>query len=125
VAAEIAAEAEADAKVEAKVEAVEAAVAEVVETVRVTGRKRKAVKAFFKGIFGGKQEELSPFAIASFLAAPEQVDPALEGASIDKLVADLKAEGVSEAAISTATVSILPYLTGQEAPGVPSTEKPA
>jgi hypothetical protein len=47
----------------------------VAENVRVTGRKRKAIKGFLGKVFGGKQEveELSPFEIASFLAAPEQV----------------------------------------------------
>ena len=37
----------------------------------------------------------SPYAIAMFLAAPEAVDPALKGASVEKLVADLAAEGVA------------------------------
>ena len=59
-----------------------------------------------------------------FLASPEEADAELKGASTDELIAKLKEEGVSDLAITMATVNILPYLPGQEAPGVPSTEVP-
>ena len=79
-----------------------------------TGRKRRAVKKFLAGLFssgnGAKQEELSALAVAQFLAAPEEVDAALKGASTEQLVADLKEEGVSDGVITMACVAVLPYL---------------
>ena len=74
-----------------------------------------------------RKGSLSTLTIAKFLSAPEEVDPELKGASIDTLIDQLKADGVSEATISLARTTVLPFLPGQEAPGVPSTEvgKPA
>lgn len=78
----------------------------------MTGRKKKT------------GDVLTPYAVAQLLAAPGDVDGELTGASTATMITDLKAEGVTEEVISMATVAILPYLPGQEAPGVPSTEVP-
>lgn len=94
------------------------------------GRKRRAAKRFIRRLLG--RPDLSPFAIASFLAAPEAVDAAYKGRlgpykgrSVEQLVADLKADGAAtDAAINLATTSVLPYLPGKEPPGVESTERP-
>ncbi len=62
--------------------------------------------------------------MASFLAAPETVDAAFAGMSRADLVEQLKADGVPEKTISHAIVNVLPFLPGQEKPGVPSMEAP-
>ena len=58
---------------------------------------------------GKNADDLSPLAVASFLAAPEQVDASLRGASIDQLVAKLKGEGVSDDVIRMARVAVRPF----------------
>ena len=65
-------------------------------------------------------DAISPLSIAMFLAAPEKADEAYKGESQAALIESLKADGVSEATISMALTAVLPYLPGQEAPGVPS-----
>jgi hypothetical protein len=60
--------------------------------------------------------------VAQYLAEPERLDVSLKGASRDEVVEELKATGVTDAMISMATVCVLPYLPGQDAPGVPPTE---
>merc|ERR1719311_1575290 len=68
---------------------------------------------------------MSSLTIAQFLAEPERYDASLKGASRDKVIEALKADmGVTDAMIGMAVTSVLPYLPGQEAPGVPSTERP-
>merc|ERR1719171_3402222 len=67
---------------------------------------------------------MSSLTIAQFLAEPERYDASLKGASRDKVIEALKADGITDAMIGMAVVSVLPYLPGQEAPGVPSTERP-
>jgi len=91
-------------------------------SVKPTGGKRKAIKRFFRRLSGANK--LSPLAVASFLAAPGQAVAELEGAPMDELVAALKEEGVDETTISHAMTSVLPFLPGQETPGVPSMEAP-
>ena len=83
----------------------------------------QAAKAHFLASQAAVQidEPLSPLAVAGFLSDPGTADPSLKDASIDELVAALKAEGVSDSLISLALVNILPYMPGQEAPGVAST----
>ena len=58
----------------------------------------------------------------SWHANPEKVDKTLKGKALDELCSSLEAEGVSGNVISTARVSVLPYLPGQQAPGVPAQE---
>ena len=99
-----------------------AAYKELAATAKSSGRKRRAVKNFFGRLFAGLP--LSAYAVASFLAEPEKADPALEGTPIDELCAALEEDGVSGLVISTARVSVLPYLVGQTPPGVDSTERP-
>ena len=48
----------------------------------------------------------------------------LKGASRADLVAQLKEDGVDEQTISNAIINVLPFLPGQETPGVPSIEAP-
>merc|ERR1719191_1900017 len=68
-----------------------------------------------------KIDKASPMLIAQFLAAPEVHDAALKDAPREKLIEILKAdEAVTDAAISMAITAVLPFLPGQETPGVPS-----
>ena len=68
----------------------------------------------------GSYEGLS--ALLALLASPGEVDAAYAGMTRDELVELLKEEGADEKTISHALTSVLPYLPGQEAPGVPSME---
>mmetsp|Transcript_54326 Transcript_54326/g.90141 ORF Transcript_54326/g.90141 Transcript_54326/m.90141 type:complete len:249 (-) Transcript_54326:146-892(-) len=61
--------------------------------------------------------QLSTLTIASFLANPELVDPALKSATLAELTSKLKADGVSEARIGNAITNVLPYLPSQQLPG--------
>jgi len=71
------------------------------ESAPVTGRKRKAIKKFLgKFLFWRRTPVLSALDVANFLAAPQEADPALEGASVDEAVAALKAEGISDEIIT-------------------------
>ena len=88
--------------------------------VKPTGGKRKALKRFFRKLTGASK--MSPLQVAQFLASPCEVDAAYAGMTRDELVELLKEEGADEKTISHALTSVLPYLPGQEAPGVPSME---
>ena len=88
--------------------------------VTPTGGKRKALKRFFRKLTGASK--MSPLQVAQFLASPGEVDAAYAGMTRDELVELLKEEGADEKTISHALTSVLPYLPGQEAPGVPSME---
>ena len=88
--------------------------------VTPTSGKRKALKRFFRKLTGASK--MSPLQVAQFLASPGEVDAAYAGMTRDELVELLKEEGADEKTISHALTSVLPYLPGQEAPGVPSME---
>ena len=65
-----------------------------------------------------------PLQVASFLAAPEEVDPDLKGESRAVLVAQLKEDGVPDDTIQNAVINILPFLPGQESKWGESLEAP-
>ena len=90
-----------------------------------SGGKRRAVKNLLHSLTGGTfKTELSPLQVASFLAAPEEVEAGLKGVSRADLVARLKEDGVEDSTISNAIVNVLPFLPGQETPGGASLEAP-
>jgi len=91
-------------------------------SAKPTGGKRKAIMRFVRKVTGASK--LSPLTVASFLASPGEVSAELGGLSRDELVARLEEEGVDSKVITHAITSVLPYLPGQEAPGVPSQEAP-
>ena len=91
---------------------------------RESGRKRRAVKNFFGKLFGSGGKAMSPYAVASFLAAPGEVDAALEGKSIDELATGLQKAGVPASTISLARASVLPYMPGMTPPGIDSADAP-
>jgi|TARA_B110000196_G_C20885867_1_gene538912 hypothetical protein len=62
--------------------------------------------------------------VASFLAAPEEVDPDLKGESRAVLVAQLKEDGVPDDTIQNAVINILPFLPGQDSKWGESLERP-
>ena len=62
--------------------------------------------------------------VASFLAAPEEVDPDLKGESRAVLVAQLKEDGVPDDTIQNAFINILPFLPGQDSKWGESLERP-
>lgn len=92
------------------------------EQAVVSGRKRAAVKRFFRKLTG--RSKMSALQVASFLASPGDVGAEYEGKTQDELVAMLKDEGADDATISHAIVNVLPFLPGQEAPGIDSIERP-
>ena len=89
---------------------------------RPTGVKRKAIKKFFRKLTGANK--LSPMQVASLLAAPADAGVDYAGKTTDELVALLEEEGVPRATIDHALVSVLPFMPGQEKPGIDSLEVP-
>ena len=76
-------------------------------------------------VIGGraKKNELTPLAVALFLASPEAADSSLKGKSNDELAAALESEGVSADLVSLARVAVLPFMPGQEPPSASSSPK--
>jgi len=90
-----------------------------------SGAKRRAVKNLLHMLtLGLFKTKLSPYQVASFLAAPEEVDPDLKGESRAVLVAQLKEDGVPDDTIQNAVINILPFLPGQESKWGESLEAP-
>lgn len=89
---------------------------------RPTGVKRKAIKRLWRKLTGANK--LSPLQVASVLAAPADAGAEYAGKSTDELVALLEEEGVPRSTIDHALVSVLPFLPGQETPGIDSLEAP-
>lgn len=90
-----------------------------------SGAKRRAVKNLLHMLtLGLFKTKLSPYQVASFLAAPEEVDPDLKGESRAVLVAQLKEDGVPDDTIQNAVINILPFLPGQDSKWGESLERP-
>jgi len=90
-----------------------------------SGAKRRAVKNVLHMLtLNLFKTRLSPYQVACFLAAPEEVDPDLKGESRAVLVAQLKQDGVPDETIQNAVVNVLPFLPGQESKWGESLERP-